>query len=718
MTLTAALGLLQGGNIEAAERLCARLLKRHPGDAQTLHLMGLIVLHGGRPADAYAMLKKAAKRQSDNPDCHYNLAECRRALGKPEPAVESYKRALSLRPGDGRAHAGIGEARLDQGRPAEAEKSFLAAVASPPGPAAAWNGLGRAQRQQGRLEDAVESWRRALALDDGLAVVHNNLGLALNGLGRFDEAVAALVRAFALEPENPDLRFNFAACLKNRSVETTTPGLVRWIEACFGGPGIDSQSLLPAVFAILLERDGVAAALCQGGGDFIFPESLVDDSLFLRLLETTFIAKPEWERLLTRLRATLMAGRRGAPPEMLFAMARQCFNNEFVFALGDGELAAALALGEELESGLAAKPPRPSPALERDLARYAMYRPLHGLAGAGRLLDAPDEDWSAGFLPLLEQLLKAPLEEAEIRAAMPSIGGGGDAVSAAVKAMYEENPYPRWITTADRRPQSVDSVLRGLFPHFRTPNSLFGALDVLAAGCGTGRQAINLATRFADSRVLAVDLSFASLGYAKRMAGRLDVGNIDFRQGDILGLAELDQRFHIIECTGVLNALDDPMAGWRVLNGLLRKGGLMKIGLYSETARRHVIAAQGFVIEQGYPSTPEGIRQCRRDIAALAPGRSEREVLSYRDFYSISSCRDLMFHVRELCFTLPRIDAMLRELGLRFIGFELSQLELLAAYRAAYPDDPEMTDLGHWHGFEQDNPDLFMAMYQFWCQKT
>ena len=720
MTLEAALGLLQGGQLEAAERLCGKLLKRQPGDAQTLHLMGLIVLHAGRPGDAHAMLKKAAKRQPNNPDCHYNLAECRRALGKPEPAIDSYKRTLALQPADARAHAGIGEARMAQGRAVAAEASFRAAVKARPSLAAAWNGLGLALREQGRLEEALDCWRRALALNDALAVVYNNLGLGLRGLGRIDEAIMMLVRALELEPDNAAVRLNFAACLKNRIVERVTPGFRRCIEACFDDPGIDAQGLLPAVLWVLEADEGVKAALDGVGTPVVLPETLTRNPLFLRLLETTFIAMPDWERLLTRLRPVLLAAPDTHAPALLFAMARQCFNNEYLFALGADELAAALALGEDLESRLADGPPQPTPALERDLARYALYLPLHGLGGVERLLDAPGEDWSEGFIPLLDNLLKAPLEEAEIRAAMPLIGGGGgggDAVSAAVKAMYEENPYPRWITTANRQPQSVDAILRGLFPHFQTPKSLFGALDMLAAGCGTGKQAINLATRFADCRVLAVDLSFASLGYAKRMAGRLDVGNIDFRQGDILGLAELDRRFHLIECTGVLNALNDPMVGWRVLNGLLRKGGLMKIGLYSETARRHVIAAQNFVTEQGYPSTPEGIRQCRRDIALLPEDRIEKKVMNNRDFYSISSCRDLIFHVRELCFTVPQISAMLRELGLRFIGFELSQLELLAAYRAAYPDDPEMTDLGHWDRFEADNPDLFIAMYQFWCQK-
>ena len=37
--------------------------------------------------------------------------------------------------------------------------------------------------------------------------------------------------------------------------------------------------------------------------------------------------------------------------------------------------------------------------------------------------------------------------------------------------------------------------------------------------------------------------------------------------------------------------------------------------------------------------------------------------------------------------------------------------------RERFPDDPAQTNLAHWHAFEQDNPDTFIAMYEFWLQK-
>ena len=67
---------------------------------------------------------------------------------------------------------------------------------------------------------------------------------------------------------------------------------------------------------------------------------------------------------------------------------------------------------------------------------------------------------------------------------------------------------------------------------------------------------------------------------------RLGLTNLEYLQADILKLDHLEQEFDIIESVGVLHHMDEPMAGWRVLVDLLKPGGLMKIGLYSELARQ------------------------------------------------------------------------------------------------------------------------------------
>jgi hypothetical protein len=66
--------------------------------------------------------------------------------------------------------------------------------------------------------------------------------------------------------------------------------------------------------------------------------------------------------------------------------------------------------------------------------------------------------------------------------------------------------------------------------------------------------------------------------------------------------------------------------------------------------------------------------------------------------------------------SLPGIAAFLRENELNFLGFE-AEPDLLNAYRQRFPNDPAAIDLAQWHVFEQENPDSFFGMYQFWVQK-
>ena len=65
--------------------------------------------------------------------------------------------------------------------------------------------------------------------------------------------------------------------------------------------------------------------------------------------------------------------------------------------------------------------------------------------------------------------------------------------------------------------------------------------------------------------------------------------------------------WHHRKC-GVLHHMDNPIVGWKTLVDLLRPGGLMKIGLYSELARSHIIKIRGEVVSQGLGTSEPEIR--------------------------------------------------------------------------------------------------------------
>ena len=318
---------------------------------------------------------------------------------------------------------------------------------------------------------------------------------------------------------------------------------------------------------------------------------------------------------------------------------------------------------------------------------------------------------------LIRQQLIDPAEERALLSQVPELTQNADAVSGAVRQMYEENPYPRLVCLHRRAPSPLGALLR---TWLRRPDLSVvgeGALRILVAGCGTGQHAMGTATRTANASVLAVDLSRASLARATRLARSRGIQNLRFASADILALTALNERFHVIESVGVLHHLDDPAAGLRVLADLLVPGGLMQLGLYSERGRQDVVAGRALIAEAGWTASPEGIRAARAAIQALPPEHPAAALARSPDFASLSGTRDLLFHVCERRFSPLGLAALLEPLDLEFLGFQHSQPSVGALYRQRFPDDPLGVNLAQWETLEDEHPRLFSGMFVFWCRR-
>ena len=100
---------------------------------------------------------------------------------------------------------------------------------------------------------------------------------------------------------------------------------------------------------------------------------------------------------------------------------------------------------------------------------------------------------------------------------------------------------------------------------------------VLEAGCGTGAQTVALARRSAGARITAVDVSAASLAEARARVSAAVLGNVEFRQADLLALPFAPASFdHVFLCF-VLEHLPDPAATLAGLRPLLRPGGTITV---------------------------------------------------------------------------------------------------------------------------------------------
>ena len=156
------------------------------------------------------------------------------------------------------------------------------------------------------------------------------------------------------------------------------------------------------------------------------------------------------------------------------------------------------------------------------------------------------------------------------------------------------------------------------------------------------------------------------------------------------------------------------MMGWKILTALLKPGGLMRIGLYSKLARRHITRIREEIKTLGTGTSAEEIRRFRQSLISSKKEDHQR-LFKSSDFFSLSPLRDLLFHAQEHLFSVPKIRDCLDQLGLKFCGFE--DKYIISHFKEFHGEDANTLDLELWHQFEESNPDSFTAMYQFWCQK-
>lgn len=694
--LRQAVGFHAGGQLAMADHLYRQVIELDPMHADALHWLGVLEGQNGNLAGAVALLQRSVASNPDDPVAYNDLGTAQRGLNCREQALESYARALALKPDYAKVYSDRGAVLHELLRLDEARASLEQALALAPGDVEALLRSCRVLAESGQLAMALEQSVRALGLEDSARTQ-----------GMFAEVLKAM-------------RFQGAAAGLQAPV-------VQAIEVPWGRP----NELGPAVVSYLKQNPALQA--CIGRVASLPPDSSAEqflqalladvdrvcsDLVLLALLRNVLVSDAELELFLTAARhAMLVASGEGGSPspallEFLCALAQQCFINEYVFAISDSEAALAAALRQRVLA-MAATGAAPDAA---SVALVACYAPLASIDGAATLLQHP---WPDALRRVLLQQLQEPAEERRGEAMIAALTPVGDGVSQQVRRQYEESPYPRWVKyPLNAQPVTVDSYLGGRFPlaAFERLDKTNADTRLLIAGCGTGQHSIEAALLFRGARVLAVDLSRASLAYALRKTQELKIQGIEYAQADILCMAGIDRQFDVIESMGVLHHLEDPEQGWKVLLGLLQPGGFMRIGLYSERARQPVVAIRQYIATRGFAPTLQGIRECRQALRAETGLGDIGSVLDSVDFYSSSAVRDLLFHVQEHRFGLPALKRLLASLGLNFIGFEL-ETSVLQRYAQYHPHDRAMNDLDAWEAYEADNPLTFSGMYQFWVQK-
>jgi SAM-dependent methyltransferase len=275
---------------------------------------------------------------------------------------------------------------------------------------------------------------------------------------------------------------------------------------------------------------------------------------------------------------------------------------------------------------------------------------------------------------------------------------------------YTSHPYPPPVENLDRAREMYrdENVLRSEF-HLFWPNKQYRAdLDVLVAGCGTWQSAKH-AICHPDARVVGVDVSTTSLEHTNRLKQKHNLTNLETHQVPIENVNELDQRFDLIICTGVLHHLADPDAGLRALRSVLKPDGAMYLMVYAPYGRTGVYMLQDYCRRLGIGASQQEINDLVAVLQRLPP---HHPLLASqggsREFMKGDALADALLNPRDRSYSVPQLYEFIEHNGLTLARWYwqaayLPQCGAIAntphaARLAALPEREQYIEMELWRG--------------------
>lgn len=169
------------GRPEEAEAEYRKAARLRPGFAAGHLFLGDVLYKRGAFGEAAEAYAQAVSLDPDNLDAAKNLANLYLRLDRPWLAEERFAHCLAAHPDDAELEYGMASSLLRQNRLAEAEPFVEKALALGPSHSGALNCAGMIRDLRGDASGAAEFYRRALEADSGNASARENLRALLAG---------------------------------------------------------------------------------------------------------------------------------------------------------------------------------------------------------------------------------------------------------------------------------------------------------------------------------------------------------------------------------------------------------------------------------------------------------------------------------------------------------------------------------------------------------
>ena len=435
-------------------------------------------------------------------------------------------------------------------------------------------------------------------------------------------------------------------------------------------------------------------------------------SLLLMCIEETLICNIEIERMLTFFRAFILLNVEDNEfveniKILIEKLSINCFHNDYIFYISKVEKEKL----DKIKSNLLLKQNDHTSNNSVKLLCLSMYENLYNFSLNSKInLDALPEK-------IKNLCIHNPQREKIISEKIKSFTVIKDKTSIKVKEQYETFPYPRWsYTDTYLEKTDINNYLNSLGLQFPNNNILRKDIQsLLIGGCGTGKEAAEIGELLPNLKIKAIDLSKTSLSYAIRKCEELKIKNVEFLNGDILNLEQINKKFDIVVSNGVIHHMENPILGCKKLIETLNKNGLLKLSLYSKTARKNLVIYRNKAKTLNLHDA-NSLRNFRNEIIT-DNNTNLNWMTKISDFYSLNDFKDFICHEQEHTFTIEKIKSLIKEFNLEFCGFQNIN-NLHEKFSNYYDTSKYLYDLDYWEEFEENNPETFKSMYQFWCQKN
>jgi len=189
------------------------------------------------------------------------------------------------------------------------------------------------------------------------------------------------------------------------------------------------------------------------------------------------------------------------------------------------------------------------------------------------------------------------------------------------------------------------------------------------------------------ARVVAIDVSAASLDHHRFLQQKYGLNNLELHRLPIEEVGTLERDFDLIVSTGVLHHLADPKAGIRALAQCLRPDGVAAIMIYARYGRIGVEMLQGLFRDLGLKQDEASLAVVKATIAALPPDHPLRSYMSVAsDLKFDAGLLDTFLHGRDRSYTVADCLDLVASAGLVFQDWFLK-----SSYEPAAGSEPFFT---------------------------